>query len=184
MELDYTVKPSLGQKLRPWLQNWRLMAFVGFFLLLFGSLGYSLFSDVLSKGVHYRGSVAVVNLKALGNFPFDDQNGITTDVPGQYRSLDGKKVELEGFLFTGKSAGKNVVSCQLVWNIQKCCFGGPPRVQERVFLNARADKNFTLYDMSTLVKVTGTLQVKLNKNADGTITEVYEMVPDDITPQS
>jgi hypothetical protein len=184
MELNYTVKPSLGQKLRPWLQNWRLMSFVGFFVLLFGSLGYGIFRDVLSLGVVFKGNVAVVNLKALGNFPFDDQNGLPSDVPGQYRALDGKKVELEGFLFTGKSAGRDVASCQLVWNIQKCCFGGPPRVQERVFLNARADKNFTLYDPSTLVKVTGTLQVKLNKNNDGTVTEVYEMVPDEISPQS
>ena len=63
MQFDYTVKPSLGQKLGRFFKNWRLMAFLGFFCVLFGSLGYTIFSEVISNGVHYHGNVAVVNLK-------------------------------------------------------------------------------------------------------------------------
>ena len=184
MQLDYTVKPSLGQKLSPMLKNWRLMAFLGFFCVLFASLGYTIFSEVISNGIHYHGNVAEVNLKALGQFPFDDQNGVRSDVPKDYRALDGKKVELKGFLYAGKSAAATVQRCQLVWNIQKCCFGGPPLVQERVFLIAPRDRSLVLYDMSTFVSVEGTLNVKIEKNADGTITTVYQMVPDSITPVS
>ena len=184
MQLDYTVKPSLGQKLSRVFKNWRLMAFVGFFCALFGSLGYTIFSEVISNGIHYHGNVAEVNLKALGQFPLDDQNGILADVPKDYRLLDGKKVELKGFLFAGKSAAATVQRCQLVWNIQKCCFGGPPLVQERVFLVAPRDRSLTLYDPSTFVSVVGTLHVTLEKNSEGSISTVYQMVPDSITPVS
>jgi len=128
--------------------------------------------------------VAEVNLKALGQFPFDDQNGKVTDVPKDYRGLDGKKVALQGFMVVMNSAGNTASECQLVWNVQKCCFGGPPLVQERVFLIAKENARMARYDMYTLVNVTGTLQVKVEKNSTGTVTSVYTLVPDSVTPVS
>jgi len=47
MEVDYVVKPSVGQKLGTSLKNWRLLTFVGFFLVIFGSMGYMILSDTL-----------------------------------------------------------------------------------------------------------------------------------------
>jgi hypothetical protein len=184
MEIEYATKPGLGQRLKPVLKNWRLLSFIGFFFVLFGTLGYTIFSEVIHNGIHQRGDVAVVNLKALGQFPFDDQTGKATDVPRDFRALDGKKVALQGFMFVPNSAGPSVSQCQLVWNVQKCCFGGPPLVQERVYLEAPADHKIARYDMYTLVNVTGTLRVKIEKNDQGTVTCVYKMVPDDVTPQS
>ena len=43
-------------------------------------------------------------------------------------------------MYAGGSAAPKVPAFQLVYSIQKCCFGGPPRVQERVFVNAPASK--------------------------------------------
>ena len=184
MEVEYAIKPSLGKKLGPALKNWRLLAFVGFFLVIFGSMGYMILSDKINNGIHVRGGVAEVNLKALGQFPFDDQNGKVTDVPKDFRALDGKKVALQGFMVVMNSAGNTATECQLVWNVQKCCFGGPPLVQERVYLFAPSDRKMTRYDMYTLVNVTGTLKVKVDKNSTGTVTSVYTMVPDSVTPVS
>jgi hypothetical protein len=184
MEVDYSIKPSLGQRLGPVLRNWRLMSFVVFFFVVFGTLGYTIFSETINNGIHQHGGVAVVNLKALGRFPFDEQSGKVTDVPRDFRALDGKKVALQGFMFTTNSAGPEVSNCQLVWNVQKCCFGGPPLVQERVFLEAPQDRKIYRYDMYTLVNVTGTLHVKVDKNSQGTVTSVYTMIPDEVAPQS
>ena len=184
MDVDYAVKPSMGQKLGSTVKNWRLLAFVGFFLVIFGSMGYMILSDKINNGIHVRKGVAEVNLKALGQFPFDDQNGKVTDVPRDFRALDGKKVALQGFMVVMNSAGDSASECQLVWNVQKCCFGGPPLVQERVFLVAPGDRKMSRYDMYTLVNVTGTLQVKVERNSTGTVTAVYKMIPDDVTPVS
>lgn len=178
MELDYSVKPSVFQRLRPKLQNWRLLAFFGFFLLLFGSLGYKIFNEVLSNGIHDYGSYAEVNLKALGQFPFDGQNGLLTDIPARFRELDGRKVELQGFMYPTMDSSRRVRECQLVWNISKCCFGGPPLVQERVFLNAPPGRTMELYDPYTFVRVIGTLHVRIERNSEGAITSVYKMVVD------
>ncbi|HEY8747042.1 MAG TPA: DUF3299 domain-containing protein [Tepidisphaeraceae bacterium] len=161
-----------------------MMSFVGFFFIVFGALGYTIFSETINNGIHKRGGVAVVNLKALGRFPFDDQTGKMTDVPKDFRGLDGKKVALQGFMFTTNSASAQVSDCQLVWNVQKCCFGGPPLVQERIFLEAPADRKMYRYDMYTLVNVTGTLHVKLEKNSQGTVVSVYTMVTDEVSPQT
>jgi len=184
MEVDYAVKPSIGQKLHPVLKNWRLMAFIGFFFVVFGAMGYKIFSEVVNNGIHVRSGVAEVNLKALGQFPFDDQTGKVTDVPSTYRALDGKKVALQGFMVVMNSAGNTASDCQLVWNVQKCCFGGPPLIQERVFLVPPSDRKLTRYDMYTLVNVTGTLRVKVERNDAGTVCAVYTMVPDSVTPVS
>jgi len=184
MEIEYTVKPTLGQRLKPVFKNWRLMAFVGFFFVIFGSMGYKIFCEVANNGIHQRGNVAEVNLKALGQFPFSDQVGKLTDVPKDYRALNGKKVALTGFMVTNNSAGPDTAECQLVWNVQKCCFNGPTLVQERVYLEAPRDRRISRYDQYTLVNVTGTLQVKIEKNDQGTVTSVYKMVPDQVSPQS
>ena len=184
MEVEYAIKPTLGQKLGAAVRNWRLLVFVGFFLVIFGSMGYMIISDKINNGIHIRGDVAEVNLKALGQFPFDDQNGRVTDVPKDFRGLDGKRVALRGYMVVMNSAGADASECQLVWNVQKCCFGGPPLVQERVFLVAPADRKIARYDMYTLVNVTGTLQVKLERNNTGTVTAVYKMIPDAVTPVS
>jgi len=184
MEIDYTVKPSQSQRLKQMLQNWRLLAFVGFFFVVFGSLGYTIFSEVISGGVHKRGDVVEVNLKAMGNFPFEAQGGTVKDVPPKYRALDGKKVLLQGFMYTPNSAGSDASSCQLVYNVQKCCFSGPPQVQERVFLHPPADRKVSRYDQYTLVNVIGTLSVKVERDSVGNTTSVYTMVPDDVTPAS
>src|SRR6185437_2021332 len=149
MELDYAVKPGLSQRLKPVLRNWRLLTFIGFFFVLFGSLGYTILREVIGNGIHQSGGVAVVNLKALGQFPFSDQTGLVTDVPKPYRALDGKRVSLQGYMVNMNNAGSDVSDTQLVWNVQKCCFGGPPLVQERVFLNPPSDHSVTRYSQDT-----------------------------------
>lgn len=180
MELDYRVEPSLLQRWKPALQNWRLFLFIALFFVIFGGFGYSILSFVLTNGIEKHGDYTSVDLKAMGQFPFNEQTGMLTDVPKDYRALDGKRVELAGMMYTPNSAGANVPEFQLVYNIQKCCFSGPPQVQERVFVHFKK-KIPWFYDQ---VNVVGTLHVRLKRSEMGTVYSVYDLDLESIKPVS
>ena len=184
MALVYAKNPSMAQKWRRLFQNWRLLSFVGVCVLVFGYFGYAIIGESLSSGIHKSGNYNVVNLKALGQFVFDANTGADTDVPVVYRALDGKKVQLQGFMVVTNSAAAQVSDCQLVWNVQKCCFSGPPQVQERVFLHPPRDHKVNRYGQDTFVTVTGTLYVKVIKDPVGGVTSVYDLVLDSVTPET
>ena len=65
-------------------------------------------SPLLSGGITDHGSYAEVDLKALGYFPFDQRYGRTEDVPAKFRALDGRRVVMKGFMYSGDSAGQPV----------------------------------------------------------------------------
>src|SRR5687768_7565017 len=112
--------------------NLRLMILLGVPLLAFGWVTYVIVDQVRTGGIKDYGSYFQVDLKSLGSFTFDEMRGTLDDVPPQYRALDGKRVLLEGEMYN-PYGGAKVSEFQLVYSIQKCCFGGPPKVQERVF---------------------------------------------------
>ena len=72
----------------------------------------------------------------------------------------------------GKAAGRQLRDFQFVYNVQLCCFNGPPLVQERVF--ARVPKGGQIPYSSEFTKLTGILHVKVEKQ-DGVIVSVYTM---------
>ena len=113
-------------------------------------------------GIHSHGDYSYVDLKSMGNFPFDARNGLLTDVPKDFRNLDGKGVELKGMMFS-RSASYEVQSFEFVYNIAKCCFGGPPKVQERVFV--RVPNNGKVQLSSDQVDIIGKLHVRLHATA-------------------
>lgn len=182
MALDYSVEPSLLQRWKPALQNWRLFSFLGFFVLLFGCFGYTVLNEVFTHGIHQHGSYVSAELKPLGQFPFNDQTGLLTDVPKEYRALDGKRVELKGMMWDLHSAGPQLAQFQLVYNVTKCCFNGPPQVQERVFVHIKGERRVQFYDQ--LVSCIGTLHVRLKRDEMGTVRSVYDMDLESLTPTS
>ena len=154
--------------------NVRMLVFAGVILFLLGWPVYTFLSETLTHGIHNRGSYLDVDLKAMGQFDFDRDGGTLKDVPPQYQALDGKRVVLEGEIYDPTEAGA-ITSWQLVYSIQKCCFGGPPRVQERVFCTAPAGKTFHGGDGYN--KVSGILHVTLKhtKMPDGSVGPVEEV---------
>jgi hypothetical protein len=157
--------------------NVRMLIFAGIVLFLLGWPIYTFLSETLTGGIHDRGSYKEVNLKALGQFDFEPTGGTVADVPSQYRGLDGQKVLLEGEIYDPQEAGKDITEFQLVYSIQKCCFGGPPRVQERVFCTVPSGK--LQYQYGVYHKVFGTLHVTLKREKlkDGRteVVEVYHL---------
>ena len=155
--------------------NVRLIAFLLIVSAPFVWIVGSAVRHSMSGGVVDRGGFKEVDLKALGNFPFDGVEGKLEDVPKRFRELDGQKVLLKGFMFSPESAGGRGRKFQFVYNVANCCFNGEPQVQERVFAYAKKD-NIDLYPQDVFAEVTGTLHVRVEKDSlTGKITSVYDL---------
>ena len=175
MELDYAVKPAMSRRI-----NLRMIFVLGVLCVPFVWFFATFVQEARSGGIVNKGDYSAVDLKSLGNFPFDKTNGQATDIPERFRELDGKRVALEGFMYPLTSAGPSTARCQFVYNITKCCFSGPPQVQERVFLQAPGDTKLHMYDSQSLVRVYGKLHVGIKHNDMGEVISVYELTPDKI----
>ena len=113
------------------------------------------------------------DLKSLGYFPFDQQDGRDADVPAKSRALDGRRVAVEGFMFMPQPAGAGVGDVQIVYNV----YGsrgphGPPQVQERIY--ARVAET-AVYPLDTYVRVEGVLHVGVVRDEAGLVRSVYRM---------
>lgn len=161
--------------------NFRAIIFAGVVLLLLGWPVYTFVSETLTHGIHDRGNYKEVDLKALGFFEMDPTEGSLKDVPPEYRNLDGQKVLLRGELYAPQEV-RDITQFQLVYSIQKCCFNGPPRVQERVFTTVNKGKSFK-WSGDGYHEVMGTLHVTMKKDdKTGLITEVYRLDADSVKP--
>ena len=151
----------------------RIILFIGVILCVVGFPLYHLVRQNLTGGITNHGDYLAVDLKAMGFFEMNPQNASVEDVPAKYRALDGKRVGLEGFMYSTTQAGDMISEWQLVYNIQKCCFNGPPKAQERVF-SATRDGKMVDY-AGGMVRMIGTLHVNVKKDAVGNISSVYTM---------
>ena len=155
--------------------NLRMVLFSLAVLAIPLALAYSAIDYWINQGVNRSGDYLVVDLKALGSFPFDQNDGKLEDVPQRYRELDGKKVKLQGFMYNPQSAGDRGREFQFVYNVTACCFNGPPQVQERVYAYAKG-KSLRLFSMSQFAEVTGVLHVRIVRDKDtGAIYSVYDL---------
>jgi hypothetical protein len=166
--IDYGTKRPLSDRI-----NFRLLTIVAIFSLLVGIPVYNFVKIQVTHGIEKDGDLFRVDLKKMGYFPFDEMAGSVSDVPPDFRKLDGKEVALEGFIAPTDVSGPQVDHFQLVYNVAKCCYGGPPKVQERVFAFV---PNGTIDYTDAEIRAIGTLHVMLNKDKDtGKILTVYVM---------
>lgn len=161
--------------------NLRVWVFALIILAPIGWMVYTFTSLVVSHGIEQVGDYQSVNLKALGNFPFDDMRPDLEQVPSHFRALDGKKVLLVGEMYSDFNAGNGVEQFQLVYSIANCCFGGPPKVQERVFANAPKGERVPIF--GGLTSVYGTLHVRpIVEN--GKVVSLFDLDVEKIEPAS
>ena len=158
--------------------NLRLVVFIVLVSSPFVWCAYAGMKYAFNGGIEDHGAYKKVDLKALGKFNFDQSNGTISEVPERFRNLDGQRVTLEGFMYSPDRA-QRVSDFQFVYNIQVCCFGGPPRVQERVFVFCPPGRMLMMDDR--YMKMTGILHVQVKK-VDGIITSVYTLDLQDARP--
>jgi hypothetical protein len=173
--MDSAIKVPLSDRI-----NLRMIAFFGVLLVLIGYPVYIYLDSAVHGGIKDVGNgYKEVDLKAMSVFPFDQVNGTISDIPQKWRDLDGQKVIAYGEMWQSQSAGRYVDRFQLCYSIAKCCFNGPPQVQH--FVDCSAVKGTTLEDYSGLVKVSGTLHVKVTRDMNK-VDHVYWMDVDSVEP--
>ena len=77
-------KPSLSERI-----NFRMIAVTAVVLFLVGYPVYQYVSASLNKGIAKHGDIYNVDLKSLGNFPFDDTNGTVNDINSVFGQVNG-----------------------------------------------------------------------------------------------
>jgi hypothetical protein len=175
--MDYAT-PDVKVPLRERI-NFRLFAFLAIAIALVGMPIYWYLDTAISGGIKDRGDYVEVDLKSMSTFAFDQTNGKLEDVPGKWRALNGKKIQVVGEMWLGNSAGDQVQQFDLVYSIAKCCFSGPPQIQH--FVQARGRNGKAMPYMPGLVRVTGTLHVNVKRGAQG-VESVYQLTVDSIEP--
>jgi hypothetical protein len=143
---------------------------------IIGGIVYTYLDSAISGGIKDIGNgFKEVDLKAMSLFSLDQQNGTIDDVPQKWRAIDGQKVVVYGEMWQPLSASDGRVGAfDLCYSIAKCCFSGPPQVQH--FVKCRVDPNRVAFYYPNLVKVTGTMHVKVIRDADaGKLSQVYNM---------
>jgi hypothetical protein len=160
--------------------NFRILIFSTVFLILIGTPVYVFVKASVTGGIETVGDLKEVDLKAMGNFPFDDVNGTVNDIPQRYRELDGKTVLLKGQVFADAEAGDRMTRFQLVYSIMECCFQGPPKVQERVFVEV--PRGMTVPNLNgRYASVRGSLRIDLNRQ-EGRATQLYVLEAEELRP--
>jgi len=158
--------------------NIRMLIFFGVLALMVGYPVYIYVDSVMHEGIKdIGGGYKEVDLKAMSVFPFDQTNGTIDDIPIKWRQLDGSKVVANGEMWQAMSAARYVDSFDLVYSITKCCFSGPPQIQH--FVHCRASSGAQLEDLPGLVRVKGTLHIKVTRD-QGKVSGVYWMDVDSV----
>jgi hypothetical protein len=167
-------RPPLSERL-----NLRLLVFLAIVAIPFIWVAWLIINPrmIVKEGDYY-----FVDLKAMGNFPFDSKRDTIDAVPREVRELDGKKVKFDGEMYAPSAATNDVRDFQLVYSIVECCLGGPPKVQERVFAYVPEGKRVANYT-NRQVSVIGTLRVAVKKDGDETVS-VFTMDVDEVTPKT
>src|SRR4051794_8010963 len=150
---------------------------------IIGGLVYIYLDSALSGGIKDIGNgFKQVDLKAMSLFSFDQENGTIDTIPKKWRDLDGQKVVLYGEIWQPLTAGDGRLGgFDLCYSIAKCCFTGPPQVQH--FVKCRVVPDRVAYPYPNLVKVTGTLRVKVVRdNEAGKVGQVYGMDVEAVEP--
>ena len=155
--------------------NFRMLTIVAVFGVLVGYPVYTFVKAQRNGGIEQVHGGYHVDLKAIGNFPFNDTTGTIKDVPKQFRDLDGKQVTLEGFVYAPNAASDDIDSFQFVYNVTRCCFSGPPQVQERVFAVVPPGRRFPNPGMYTMVQISGVMHVAVVKDDAGKTSSVYTL---------
>jgi hypothetical protein len=123
-----------------------------------------------------------LDLAPAASFAFDERTGTINDVPAKFRTLDGQRVRVTGYMFSPMlidDGPRPRVDCQLVYDTNTRSHA-PPLVQERVFATLR--KDLPLYDQYTLVRVVGRLRVAVDRGpANDWTCKLFRMEVESVT---
>lgn len=159
--------------------NFRIILFVVTLGAIVGFPVYLFVDSVVSGGVKDRGDYKEVDLKAMSDFPFDQNRGTIEDVPQRWRELDGERILVTGEIWAPNSNSPRLNHFEVVYSIAQCCFSGPPQIQH--FVEATVPEGTVPYYRG-LVKVLGRLRVEVERDETGRVARVYRMEVERVEP--
>ncbi|MBW7875109.1 MAG: hypothetical protein H3C47_03855 [Candidatus Cloacimonetes bacterium] len=141
-----------------------------------------------SLGTKIKGSrldeVLPISFTELSAFIVDpeflsNQEKLSQGIPDEIKSLNGRKVSIEGFIIPVDFINQTTPEFILVVDPMVCCFGQIPQIHEWLQVDSKKNPvHLALVDIPVLV--TGTLSV--NPKWDGQIlTGLYDLVADSTT---
>ncbi len=168
---------STRRRIPPW--PMLLLLAAGAFVIFYPLYYY--IDGIVTGGIHTRGNLLQVDLKAMSNFDMDQSAGTTSDIPAIYRQLDGRRVLLTGQMWDPYTASGSICNFSLVYSINNCCFIGPPKVQH--FVQATVPQGHRVdYYPNDFVQVVGTLHVGV-QSAKGQVQSVYRIDVEKVVPE-
>lgn len=106
------------------------------------------------QALQIKDGVTMVDFEFLGGFDYEN-GGV---VPEKVKELDGKRIEIQGFMLPIDFEDSVVTSFMLLNNQMGCCFGVLPRVNDFVYAELPEGKT-TKFMIDTPLTVTGTLEI-------------------------
>ena len=161
--------------------NFRIITFIAIFAFLLGAPLYIYLDSMISGGLKNRGNYFEVDLKALSDIPFDQDNGRVEDVPAKWRELDGKIVELKGEVATGTFSASGVDGrFDLVYSVSKCCMTGTPLIQHFIKVTIPPSAKRDVQSDGAII-VRGKLKVEVTRDPETRkINGVYHVLADEV----
>jgi len=145
-------------------------------LISCGAIAYRL---IPNPSLRRSGDLWQVDLRALGDFYFDESNGTIQDVPQKWRNIDGQRIEVHGFPCVTSYAGDLIPEFQFVSSFRSE-HRGPPHVQERIFAHSTKMKDgMPNYEMQ-YCKLVGTFHIQ-PKVIEGKVVCLFTMDVESIT---
>jgi hypothetical protein len=159
---------------------------IAWLTLTLGTVSYS--GD--TEPIHMVRGYRVIALADLGNYKLDydvaksskaSAEKANGQIPAWVWSLNGKKVEIDGYMIPIEMNGRYVKSFALTHSSSGCCFGISPRINGWIYVNTNDDTkgSLTLDDPSLEVSVYGTLRIGLPINVSEP-SSVYRIMADEV----
>ena len=115
--------------------------------------------------------VTKVNFDFLAGYEYKEEK----DIPQKVKELEGKVVEITGFMLPIGFEGRSVTSFMLMSTRAGCCFGVMPRDNEFIFAKVPKGKD-TRFIIDIPLTVTGTLHIGRETLVGG----IYSMTVDNV----
>lgn len=142
-------------------------------------------SELATTSPVVSGGYQAIGFDILGGYEYpEDGVAATSDtvaknlIPDRIRALDGRRVQVEGFMIPLDSSDGKVSTFLLQGNQMQCCYGVPPRINEVVLVRTK-QAGFT-YTADSPVKVQGTLHVGEVRD-QGSLMGLYALDADEIS---
>lgn len=151
----------------------KIVAIISLLLLL--ALGVNIRKE---QNYDYSGSVSltekdgvtIVDFEFLGGYEYTNIN----DIPEPVFDLDGRRIEISGYMLPVDTSKGKVSSFMLLNNRFACCFGVMPRENEFLFAKM-ADGKTVKYINDKPVTISGELEIARDNFASG----IYSIVVND-----